>query len=86
MKSILILAFFLFAFSQASPIVPIIVSSPALAAPLLTKVEGQAPASTSHAVHTKVIPQVISYHATPIISSPLISSPVISAYSLPVYQ
>jgi hypothetical protein len=86
MKSIFVFAICILV-ASASPIfhhhivatVPDTVSSP-----LLVKTEGQAPASTTHAVHAKVIPQIVSYNVpAPIVSAPLISSPVISAYNVP---
>lgn len=86
MKSVVIL-FALFACATAAPGLRI-VSSPLVTAPLLTKVEGQAPASTVHAVHTKVVPQVVTYSLpAPIVhaAAPVVSAPVITAYSgLPV--
>ena len=87
MKSIVIL-FALFACSLAAPSVSVFAPTPLLSAPLLTKVEGEAPSSTSHAVHTKVVPQVVAYSVpAPIVhhAAPIVSAPVISAYSaLPV--
>jgi hypothetical protein len=88
MKSLLILCA-LFAFSSAVPGhligTPAVVSSHVVSAPLLAKVEGQAPASTVHAVHAKVVPQVIAYSVpatTHIVSGPIVSSPVISSYGI----
>lgn len=90
MKSLLILCA-LFVFASAAPghliATPIVAHSPVVSAPLLAKVEGQAPASTVHAVHAKVVPHVIAYSSVPavtshIVSSPIVSSPVISSYSI----
>lgn len=87
MKSAIIL-FALFACTLAAPSVSVIATSPLVSAPLLTKVEGEAPASTVHAVHTKVVPQVVAYSVpAPIVhhAAPIVSAPVISTYSaLPV--
>ncbi|CAG9799726.1 unnamed protein product [Chironomus riparius] len=83
MKSIVIL-FAVFACTLAAPQVSVVATSPLVSAPLLTKVEGEAPASTVHAVHTKVVPQVIAYSVpAPIVhhAAPIVSAPVISAYS-----
>lgn len=88
MKSIAVF-FALVACAVAAPAVEVV--SPSLVpAPLLTKVEGESPASTVHAVHTKVVPQVVAYSlpAAPIVHhiAPVVhSAPVISTYSaLPV--
>ena len=86
MKSLLVF-FAMFVFASARPGALIhthVIQAPIVSAPLLTKIEGQAPASTIHAVHAKLVPQVIAYSSVPhIVSTPIVSSPVISAYSVP---
>lgn len=85
MKSLLIFcAMFVFASARPGALIHThVVQAPIVAAPLLTKIEGQAPASTIHAVHAKLVPQVIAYSSVPhIVSAPIVSSPVISAYSV----